>query len=626
MASVALIFQRPAATDAHLVFGAGDDAPPAGGLVTISAAATLPTLGLAALLRASVPGSAAAALPALSAAGELRYRSQTARPTVGAARTAHQQAQAGAASARAPHQTGRPLAGASTTPWARAGSHSSAIWHGLPPRLLWLARSLLLWHQDATGLGAEAQAEHADALRIARQTASAYHEATDLRAASHYSSQDATRTRAARRTRWQAGSTITRGWYGAHQLARVNPLGWAARHQDARRPPAGLSIFIVPPPLSHGCYTPSARLLFSAASGASAALLFRCDCDAAEPFAPVIVPIRRVYIVTNTVLLTRAADAAPIPIYGLTLAIDAASWCWSFSASAPASAHALVAPAAGQPTELLATINGSQWRLWAEDITRERSFGDARITISGRSHSAELSAPYAPVLSFAQPAARTAQQLMDDVLTLNGVPIGWAVDWGLTDWLIPAGAFAHQGTWIEAALAIAQVAGGYIQPHRTAKTLRVRHLWPSAPWQWGSLTPDLELPADVTQRETLRWERRPAYNRVFVSGQHVGVLGQVTRAGTAGDLLAPMVVDPLVTHADAARQRGRAILSDTGEQIHIGLRLPVLDATGVIDPGTLLRYNDGDTPRLGLARGVRVEAGFPEVWQTIDVISPVQTA
>lgn len=43
---------------------------------------------------------------------------------------------------------------------------------------------------------------------------------------------------------------------------------------------------------------------------------------------------------------------------------------------------------------------------------------------------------------------------------------------------------------------------------------------------------------------------------MFVSGQDVGVLGQVTRAGTAGDVLAPMVVDALITEAAAARQRG----------------------------------------------------------------------
>ena len=40
-----------------------------------------------------------------------------------------------------------------------------------------------------------------------------------------------------------------------------------------------------------------------------------------------------------------------------------------------------------------------------------------------------------------------ACQLMDDVLTLNGIPLGWSIDWGLTDWNVPAGIFNQRGTW-----------------------------------------------------------------------------------------------------------------------------------------------------------------------------------
>ena len=90
------------------------------------------------------------------------------------------------------------------------------------------------------------------------------------------------------------------------------------------------------------------------------------------------------------------------------------------------------------------------------------------------------------------------------------------------------------------------------------------------------MTPDFQLPADATSRESLRWLEKPAYNRVFVSGQDVGVLGQVTRAGTEGNVLAPMLVDALITDAVAARQRGIAVLSDTGRQIEVSLRLQVL--------------------------------------------------
>ena len=55
-----------------------------------------------------------------------------------------------------------------------------------------------------------------------------------------------------------------------------------------------------------------------------------------------------------------------------------------------------------------------------------------------------VAAPYAPVMTFSNTEGRTARQLMDDVLTVNGIPLGWTVDWGLTDWNVPAGAFARR--------------------------------------------------------------------------------------------------------------------------------------------------------------------------------------
>ena len=55
--------------------------------------------------------------------------------------------------------------------------------------------------------------------------------------------------------------------------------------------------------------------------------------------------------------------------------------------------------------------------------------------------------------------------------------------------------------------------------------------------------------------------------------------GQMTRARTAGNALAPMMVDSLIADASVARQCGIAVLSDTGRQIEVSLRLQVLPET-----------------------------------------------
>ncbi len=479
-------------------------------------------------------------------------------------------------------------------------------------------------HQDATRLQDSTWFAHQDATRFAATRQGLFQNAGPLRDATRFRHQDGDRTkRAGRVSFWQIARLLTERQGSDFQIASPSLKGWSGRYQDAVPPPPGISVWVVPqPPAPQPCYTPSAHLLFAALAQTDGHLLFVCENHINPPppdGEPVVVPVRRVYFVINNVTLYRVSDGAPVPVFNLSLSLDASSWAWGFDAVLPAKAEALVAGSASGPVELVASVNGTPFRVLAESISRERIFGDASIRISGRGRNAVLAAPYAPVMTFSNTEGRTARQLMDDVLTVNGIPLGWAVDWGLTDWNVPAGAFAQQGSWIDALTAIAGAAGGYLIPHPSAQSIRVRHRYPVAPWEWSTVTPDFVLPVDAVARESLRWLEKPAYNRVFVSGQDVGVLGQVTRAGTAGDVLAPMVVDPLITEAAAARQRGIAVLADTGHQLEVSLRLPVLAETGIIEPGAFVEYQDGSVTRLGIVRATQVEAGMPEVWQTLGV-------
>ena len=325
-------------------------------------------------------------------------------------------------------------------------------------------------------------------------------------------------------------------------------------------------------------------------------------------------------MVVNHASLRRVDGNIGLPTLSMALGLDVDSWTWSFSAALPGRALGDLEPAGnGSPVEVEAVINGTVFRALVESIERTREFGANDLRISGRGKTALLDAPYAPIQTFTNTQARTAQQIMGDVLTINGVSLGWSIEWDLADWSIPAGVFSHQGTYIGALNKITAAAGGYVQPHAASQTIRILPRYPTVPWDWGSVVADFQLPVDATSRESLRWVEKPAYNRVFVTGQEVGVLGQVTKGGTAGEVLAPMVVDALLTSAIAARQRGISILADTGRQLEVSLRLPVPAETGIIVPGAFVDYQDGGVSRRGLVRSTQVQAGLPEVWQTLGV-------
>lgn len=565
--------------------------------------------------------------PPLAMLAEARYQSYAVRPITGQSSTRWQHASRHSNGAEDRREATSHLHEASRAQWQIAGPWVVGVENRRISTRVRAPQARQTWHQGAAPLQSGAALGHADAIRLRTARRTAFAEAIHAEwlnwAIRH---QDGWRDR-----RFAAASTYQEaqryaGHFHAEGIRSAVYLRrwWGALWQAAMRPGPGRHPAVpFVPPVPPACYAPNGHLLFTEDAATDGDLLFVCEHYDQPQAGSVPVPIRRVYFVINEVTLTRWPDGTPVQVLGLSLSLDADSWAWGFEATLPLIAEPLVVPEEGaSPVELIATVNGTAFHVLAENLSRERAFGDASIRISGRGRSAMLAAPYAPVIAFANTEPRSAQQLMEDVLTFNGIPLGWTVDWALTDWLVPTGVFAKQGTWIEALITIVGAAGGYLLPHPSEKILRVRHRYPVVPWDWWTdVTPDFVLPVDTVGRESLRWIDKPAYNRVFVAGQETGVLGQVTRTGTAGDVLAPMVVDALITQAAVARQRGIAVLADTGRQIEVTLRLPVLPETGIIEPGAFIAYQDGGVARLGLVRSTRIDAGLPEVWQTLGVQS-----
>ena len=345
--------------------------------------------------------------------------------------------------------------------------------------------------------------------------------------------------------------------------------------------------------------------------------------DEPPPGATIVTPTLRSYIVVNDISLVRVSNSLALPAISLQISTDVDSWTYSWSASLPGDKLDDVMPdAPGAPIEFEATVNGFAHRLVAERVRLDRTHGKPRVQISGRGIAALLAAPYAASEARDNTAAaRTAAQLCDDALLINGVPAsGWTVDFNLTDWLVPVGAWVTLGTPADALAGIAAAAGGYVNPDRTAKVLHIESRYPAAPWAWPLATPEYELPIAATTKVGIEWHENPPYNAVYVSGTGPGaILARVKRTGTAGDAVAPLVTDALITHADAARQRGTAILGTAGSGQTVTIETPVLPAVGPYPVGALVRFVDGATNRLGIVRSCSISAAMPTVRQTMEL-------
>lgn len=456
---------------------------------------------------------------------------------------------------------------------------------------------------------------HAEARRIRQAITSGHQHGIRLGKGFGQPYADTIKLRSTRRLSEQradpiSGSLTIRANQGAKLALRVH-----LPHTEAIYPPPGLATW--PPPVDPETPDPDddqITLRFCREQDGTTTLIFGCP----EPSATTIIPVREIYTVINSVTLTQL-DGTPVPAENFAASIDADSWTWSWNARIPASAINQMRPDSSTRVELMATINGESLRVLVESIQRERRFGESWLRISGRGRAAFLAEPLAPVTQYTNDTAMTAQQALNETMTVNGVPIGWTLDWQIEDWQIPAGIWSHNGTWIDAAKRIAEAGGAYVQSHDTDQVLQILPRYPIAPWNWGDATPDIQLPEDVVEVEGIEWQEKPDYNAVWVHGGDQGRADRIIRGSSGGTSPAPTIVDDLATDAAMTRQRGLALLGDTGKQAQISLRLPVLPETGMIRPGTLVEYLEQGTTRRGLVRSLSISHSRPELWQTIGV-------
>ena len=337
-----------------------------------------------------------------------------------------------------------------------------------------------------------------------------------------------------------------------------------------------------------------------------------------DPLAPTyILPTLDSYRAVHAMTAIDLRDGAAVEFDSLSIADADGGLCWTLSATGGPALFARFTT--GDLPIIEVTVDGLAWRFAVEDIRRSRSAGSAAVSITGRSLSILAGEPYALPQNWINDGPANGSQLVDQAQLYTGL----AVDWLSADWLVPDKVWTFAGTPLAVAQRVAETIGAVVRSDRAEQRISVAPRYRELPHEWPYVAPDVEIHIDAALTESYARADRPPYNGVYLSGHQQGASSFVSLAGTAGDLLAPMVTDFLLTDLDACGERGRAVLGAGGPQATVQLTLPVLTGSGlpgVLDRGMLCRFVEtGAATWWGIVRAVSLSASLPSVVQTITV-------
>jgi hypothetical protein len=329
----------------------------------------------------------------------------------------------------------------------------------------------------------------------------------------------------------------------------------------------------------------------------------------------ITIPTKEVYQMQHTIVVATYPDNIPVKLNKISLSYDVDSYAWAFSGVLTDKAQlSLFNMTSFESVKLAITINGYRWIVLVEKIPERKSFGKTDITLTGRSLSVLLSAPWQQLSSFTAGSDMTVQQIADSL-----IPYDWTIDWQCPTWLVPANTYSYtQQTRLQALKLLADNIGAVLIPARDSQTLIIKPRYPVLPWNYHAtgIQPDLIIPDAAIESIGLESRTQSPINGVYVHGENNGVLAFCRLNGTAGDVLAPTESNALITDVAAARALGERILAGKATQPLTTSITTFLGGNFLLaEIGWLVEVNN----ERAIINGISVETEFGKVRQNITV-------
>ena len=339
--------------------------------------------------------------------------------------------------------------------------------------------------------------------------------------------------------------------------------------------------------------------------------------------APAFVPDLRSYIVLNTVTATLGGIA--IDPIDFNIKTDLDSYCWQggikISDKQYQKVKAKLDVARGSEPLVIVTVNGVSYSFIAEEISRNRVFGNYSYSISGRSITAQLGKDYA----HSQGGTINQDLYASQIINMQLADLPFSIDrFEVKDWLIPAGTLnTSNQTPISIISQIAQACGAEAISDPLEPKLSIIPRWKKPAWEIATATADLVIPMGVVQSISDQKRVNPRYNTVTLIGRTEA--SEVYRSLQGRNLIAPVDNSVLYTDRDCVVPKGIQILSDSGTHGLYTLKMRVADKYNMplVELGKILQVSDPEGAWKGIVTGVSLDVGRDNdaitVWQTVNI-------
>jgi len=292
------------------------------------------------------------------------------------------------------------------------------------------------------------------------------------------------------------------------------------------------------------------------------------------------IPDEDVYIVQNNVEICRTDDRRIIKAFNVEIGANRKDYLWSGSLSLPFSELEKIVDV----PEIEININQYKFVVDVDDIKVQQEFNRKSIEISVSSTTNRLKTIKAHNVDndLSSIAIMSAQLSRDDLET--GFKF---VSQNSVDWIIPSGIIEYDDAFaLDIINSIALSVGDTVISHAYKKEIIVKE-------KYSSGQPIYKLPIGKLFDYSTNEESGTEYNAVVVTGENKGITAIVRKEGTAGEKIAPMIVNKLITDQSAARRAAiNSIFNSKDRSITIDTESVLFKETPMIYPSDVVQVGN----------------------------------